>query len=332
MALGVTAYSEAPFSADASSVIAYPSGIALTAQENSLSVIKGNANVSVSGQPMVGTTGTLVPVAGAFIDVTGQALTNTLGTTTESIGNSDVPVTGFDLTVANITPQEDTLNAFGEAPFATLSSNTIDGVNVTVEATTGGIVGTFPLPMSLGNVTEITADALVPLTGFPLTMQENTPGAVADVNVSITGFSTPLVLGTAQGFTDVTTEDVTGIGFNINLGSLVTFANANVSATGIAMTMQENAPTVAGDANVIETGFAMTAALGTAVLDANTLVDLTGQAMTMQEGTSTAPDSLAVLTGIPMTITQGTDTNLTIWSEVSRGNAPINPPGWQEVA
>ena len=94
MALGVTAYSEAPFSADASSVIAYPSGIALTAQENSLSVIKGNANVSVSGQPMVGATGTLSGLAGAFVDVTGQALTNTLGTTTESIGNSDVPVTG----------------------------------------------------------------------------------------------------------------------------------------------------------------------------------------------------------------------------------------------
>jgi hypothetical protein len=332
MALGVTAYSEAPFSADASSVIAYPSGIALTAQENSLSLVKGNANVSVSGQPMVGATGTLDADAGAFVDVTGQALTNTLGTTTESIGNSDVPVTGFDLTVANITPEQDTLNAFGEAPFATLSPNTIDGVNVQVEATVGGIVGTFPLPMSLGNVTEITADALVSLTGFSLTMQENAPSVTGDANVIETGFSTPLVLGTAQAFTDVTTEDVTGIGFNINLGSVVAFADVDVSVTGQAMTMQENAPTVTGDANVTETGIAMTAALGTAVLDANTLVDLTGQAMTMQEGTASAPDSLAILTGIPMTITQGVDTRFTLWSEVSRGNAPINPPGWQEVA
>jgi hypothetical protein len=56
--------------------------------------------------------------------------------------------------------------------------------------------------------------------------------------------------------------------------------------------MQENAPTVTGDANVSVTGIGFTANLGTAVLDANTLVDLTGQAMTMQEGTATAPDSL----------------------------------------
>ena len=76
----------------------------------------------------------------------------------------------------------------------------------------------------------------------------------------------------------------------------------------------------------------MTASHGTAVLDDNTLVYLTGQAMTMQEGTASAPYSLAILTGISMTITQGVDTRFTLWSEVSRGNAPINPPGWQEVA
>ena len=39
MALGITAYSEAAFSADASDAIAYPSGIALTAQESSLSLV-----------------------------------------------------------------------------------------------------------------------------------------------------------------------------------------------------------------------------------------------------------------------------------------------------
>ena len=50
------------------------------------------------------------------------------------------------------------------------------------------------------------------------------PSFLPRVPPLVTGFSTPLVLGTAQGFTDVTTEDVTGIGFNINLGSLVTFA------------------------------------------------------------------------------------------------------------
>ena len=163
-------------------------------------------------------------------------------------------------------------------------------------------------------------------------MQENTPGVVGDANVSVTGFSTPLVLGTAQGFTDVTTEDVTGIGLNINLGSVVAFANVDVAVTGQAMTMQENAPTVTADANVTATALPMTAALGTAVLDANTLVDLTGFGLTMQEGTATAPDSLAVLTGISMTMAEGSVVGPVIWNPVPTGSAPIDPPGWKEVA
>jgi len=50
MALGVTAYSEAPFSAEPSNVIAYPLGIELTAQENT-GIVIGDANVPVTGTP-----------------------------------------------------------------------------------------------------------------------------------------------------------------------------------------------------------------------------------------------------------------------------------------
>jgi len=85
------------------------------------------------------------------------------------------------------------------------------------------------------------------------------------------------------------------------------------------MTVQENAPTVTGDANVTETGIAMTAALGTAVLDANTLVDLTGQAMTMQEGQATADDASAEVTGIAMTMALG-DEKTIVWTEVDTGS------------
>tara|TARA_R100000544_G_scaffold35818_1_gene23458 strand:+ start:977 stop:1966 length:990 start_codon:yes stop_codon:yes gene_type:complete len=329
MALGITAYSEAAFSSDASDTIAYPSGIQLTAQENSLINI-GDANVSVSGQPIVGTTGTIVTDGGAFIDVTGQALTNTLGNTIEPTADANVPVTGFDLTanVTNLT--QDTLTTFAQAPFATLSPSTFN-IPVGVEATVGGIVGTFPLPMSLGNIAEVTGDGIVSLTGFSLTIQENNVLSPGDSNAAITGFTLPMVQGTVQVVTDVAT-DVTGIGSNINLGSAVAFIDVDVSVTGQAMAMQENSATVTGDANVTETGIAMTTALGTAVLDANTLVDVTGQAITMQEGTATAPDSLAILTGIPMTMAEGNDFEFTLWSEVNTGDAPIDPPGWKEVA
>ena len=330
MALGISAYSETPFGAEDSSVIVYPLGIQLTAQENS-GIINIDVDVSVTGQALTAAEGTVLGSAFVLVSPTGQALTSTLGNTTEVAAGQQVDVTGFDLNFNLANSTHDTLTAFGEAPFAALSPATFL-VNVGVEATTGGIVGTFPLPMSLGNVTEITADALVNLTGFPLTMQENTPGVVGDANVSITGFSTPLVLGTAQGFTDVTTEDVTGIAMSASLGSVIGFADVDVSITGFPLTMQENAPTVTGDANVTETGIAMTAALGTAVLDANTLIDLTGFGLTMQEGTATAPDSLAILTGIEMTMAEGSVVGPVIWNPVPTGNAPIDPPGWKEVA
>ena len=331
MALGVTAYSEVPFGAEATGdIIVYPLGIQLTAQENS-GIVNIDVDVSVTGQALTAAEGTVLGSSFVLVSTTGQALTSSLGSTTETSIGQQVDVTGFDLNLNLANSTHDTLIAFGEAPFATLSPATFL-VPVEVEATTGGIVGTFPLPMSLGNVTEITADALVTLTGLPLTMQENTPGVVGDANVSITGFSTPLVLGTAQGFTDVTTEDVTGIGSNINLGSIIGFTDVDVSITGFPLTMQENAPTVTGDANVTATALPMTAALGTAVLDANTLIDLTGFGLTMQEGTATAPDSLAILTGIEMTMAEGSVVGPVIWNPVPTGNAPIDPPGWKEVA
>jgi len=103
-------------------------------------------------------------------------------------------------------------------------------------------------------------------------------------------------------------------------------ADADVSITGQELTMQENAPTVTGDANVTATALPMTATLGTAVLDNKTPVDLTGFDLTMQEGTATAPDSLAILTGIEMTISEGNVKNI-MWSEVNTGT--IQP--WTEV-
>jgi hypothetical protein len=84
-------------------------------------------------------------------------------------------------------------------------------------------------------------------------------------------------IGTLQFNVEV---NVTGIGFTANrLGTAVLDANTLVDLTGQELTMQENAPTVIGDANVSVTGIGFTANLGTAVLDVNQEVDLTGQAI-----------------------------------------------------
>ena len=95
--------------------------------------------------------------------------------------------------------------------------------------------------------------------------------------------------------------------------------------------MQEGQAT-ADDASAEVTGIGLSVNLGTAVLDANTLVDLTGFALTMQEGQATATDSVARPTGIVMTMAEGNIAGPVIWNPVPTGNAPIDPPGWKEVA
>ena len=327
MALGVTAYSEAPFSAEPSNVIAYPLGIELTAQENT-GIVIGDANVPVTGTPLVSVVGTANGSSLVNVDVTGQALTATEGTLTQS-SNQEIDVTGFDLIANGSNPTHDTLTAFGEAPFATLSPATFN-IPVKAVTTSGGIANSFLLSTSLGTIS-VAVDVDLTLTGFDLTMQENDVSIEGNAVVSITGEPLAITQGTAQAFTDVIIEDVTGIAMSANLNSVNVAANADATLSGFDLTMQENAPTVTGNANVPVTALPMTAALGTAVLDANSLIDVTGFDLTMQEGTATAPDSLAILTGIEMTMAEGSIQNI-IWNPVDTGNAPIDPPGWKEVA
>ena len=328
MALGVTAYSEAPFSAEPSNVIAYPLGIELTAQENS-GIVNIDVSVSVTGQALTSTSGTADGSSLVVVNTTGQALTAAEGTLDQS-SNQEIDVTGFDLTFNLANSTHDTLTAFGEAPFATLSPATFN-IPVEVEATTGGIVGTFPLPMSLGSVA-VTADANTgTLTGQALSIDLNSVTAFSIVDVPVTGQNLTSTLGTTQAFTDVTTEDVTGIAMSSNLNSVDVTANADLSLTGFDLTMQEDSVTVGANANVSLSGQALTATLNSIVVDLNQQVDVTGFDLTMQEGTATAPDSLAILTGIEMTMAQGSVQNI-IWNPVDTGNAPIDPPGWKEVA
>ena len=304
MALGVTAYSEAPFGAEPSDVIAYPSGIQLTAQENS-GIVNIDVDVSVTGQNLTTTTGNVVAFSLVIAEPTGEALTSTLGNTTEVAAGQQVDVTGFDLNFNLANSTHDTLTAFGEATFATLSTATFL-IPVEVEATTGGILVGTTLPMSLGTLS-VAADANTGVTGQAMTIQEG------------------------QATADDASAEVTGQTLTSNLGTAVGAPNTIASATGFDLTMQPGQAT-ADDASAEITGIGMTAALGTAVLDANTLVDLTGQAMTMQEGQATATDSVARPTGIVMTMAEGNVVGPVIWNPVPTGNAPIDPPGWKEVA
>ncbi len=257
--------------------------------------------------------------------------TNLNSVTTQGELGIDVPVTGFDLIVNNTTAIQDTLTAFAQAPFATESPSTFSPTNITIDIESNAAVTGIAMTASLG--TAITnADSIATPTGIAMTASLGTVTAFGLTISPVTGIAMTAALGTAQGFTDVVLEDVTGIGFNINMGSVVATPNSQINVTGIAMTMNEGTATAAAGATGSPTGIAMNASLGSVGIALNTPVDVTGNQLTMQEGTATATDSLAVLTGIPMTITEGSIVGPIIWTPVPTGNAPIDPPGWKEVA
>jgi hypothetical protein len=133
MALGVTAFSEAPFSAEASDVIAYPLGTVLTSSIGEESNT-GTANVLVTGIQATITNGGAVAGSSVVVSTTGVSLQTFIGEEDINVG---VPVTGIQLSITNKTSNQDTLTAFGEAPFATLSPATFFIPSVEVFTTTG---------------------------------------------------------------------------------------------------------------------------------------------------------------------------------------------------
>jgi len=299
MALGVTAYSETPFGAEATGdIIVYPLGIQLTAQENS-GIVNIDVDVSVTGQALTATEGDALGSAFVLVQTTGQALTSSLGSTTEASIGQQVDVTGFELTANVSNPTHDTLTAFGEAPFATLSPATFN-IPVEVEATTGGIVGTFPLPMSLGTLS-VAADANTGVTGQAMTMQEG------------------------QAEADDASAELTGQALTSNLGTAVGDANTIASPSGIDLTMQPGQAT-ADDASAEITGIGFSATLASVTATPNTIATPSGQELIMQEGQADATDSVARPTGISMTISEGNVKNV-MWSEVNTGT--IQP--WTKV-
>tara|TARA_R110002072_G_scaffold124672_3_gene260222 strand:+ start:117 stop:947 length:831 start_codon:yes stop_codon:yes gene_type:complete len=87
-----------------------------------------------------------------------------------------------------------------------------------------------------------------------------------------------------------------------------------------------------GDVALDVTGIAMSANLGSIAVDLNTPVDITGIAMSANLASVGVTIHVDVVpTGIALTMSQ-TSANALIWNQVDTGTAPVDPPGWQEVA
>ena len=147
--------------------------------------------------------------------------------------------------------------------------------------------------------------------------------------------------------------DLTGITLSANLGNEIIVADANATPSGIGITAEEGTvdpspdaevtgigfeadlavgTVIIGSANVVAVGEGIAAGLGLGTLDAVTLVDVTGISMSADLGSITAKGFANVtLTGFGLTTALGTNKTL-IWNQVDTGTAPVDPPGWQEVA
>ena len=230
-------------------------------------------------------------------------------------------------------------------------------------------IGNFPLTLSLGNEAIDIVGKVFP-TGIAMTSTLGTADAGPDAMA--TGNQANMALGAIDAFNQTgwgrqgwnvnawgvegqfANVDVTGIAMTAGLSSVtmegesvVTLNTLNVGQltlgtvdpapdagiTGNFMLANLGNLGMQGDYTDIPTGIPMTAALNSVSVDLNTPASVTGQSQ--QVRLSSAFNILIhvdiSVTGLGLTMNQGSG-NALIWNEVNTGSAPIDPPGWQEVA
>jgi trimeric autotransporter adhesin len=324
MALGITAYSEAPFGAENDAdVIAYPLGVPLSFQVGNSDIV-GTGSVDVTGSQATITNGVAVAGSSALVSTTGISLQTFIGEEDINVG---VPVTGIQLSITNKTSTQDTLTAFGEAPFATLSPTTFFIPSVEVFTTTGaGQLPSFLLQSSVGAV-DISADGNVSVNVAEHTI--NTSVGDVDItgiaNVSVTGSQMNMSIGEESAFTDIDVS-VTGTSLTIFIGEEDAGGNANVSVTGTSLTSTIGDVSLIGNANISLTGISGTLTLGTPTITPNSLIDVTGNQLSTFVGQAEADDASAEVTGVSATMSIGF-VNITAWQQINPGVSNV----WTEV-
>jgi hypothetical protein len=256
------------------------------------------------------------------------------------------------------------LIAPGDAVTATLGS-----VVASIDVSTGPSTNNNQLITTALNDVTIDIQTKAFPSGLPLTAAEGTADAGPDAMA--TGIAMSMGLGTIDAFNQTgwgrqgwnvnawgvegqfANVTLTGIAMTAAAGTLAMTGNANLTlntlnvaqatlgnvdpapdAMIIGEPMIASLGTVLGQAGAgaSPTGIAMTAGLGTAVGVPGQEVDVTGIPMNNQLAGVTVVIHIDIqLTGLDLTMNQGSGSAL-IWNEVNTGSAPLDPPGWQEVA
>jgi hypothetical protein len=261
-------------------------------------------------------------IAGTFI-ATGDAVTATLGSVVASIDVSTGPGTNNNqlITTALGSPTIDIqtkvfptgigmTSALGTAdagPDAmatgiamSMGLGTIDAFNQTGWGRQGWNVNAWGVEGQFANVD---------VTGIAMTAAAGTLAATGSATLTL---NTLNVAQATLGIVDPAPDaSVTGNLAVANLGNLVGQAGAGASPTGQAMTAGLGTVTAVPGQEVPLTGIPAEVRLSSAF---NIVIHIDIQ-----------------LTGLSLTMNQGSGTAL-IWNEVNTGSAPLDPPGWQEVA
>ena len=242
-------------------------------------------------------------------------------------------------------------------------------IHIDVTATTSTNNGQL-MTASLGTTTNIDIQTKVFPTGIAMTSTLGTADAGPDAMA--TGIAMSMGLGTIQAFNQTgwgrqqwnvnawgvegqfATAAVTGIAMtaavsapeavkgnaNFFLNTLnvaqATLGNVDpapdANFTGEAMIASLGSAVGVIDYVDIPAGIAMTATLASVTAVPSQEVDVTGISMNAQLASVTTVIHVDIsVTGLGLTMNQGNG-NALIWNEVDTGSAPIDPPGWREVA
>ena len=261
-------------------------------------------------------------IAGTFI-ATGDAVTATLGTAVASIDVSTGPSTNNNQLITTalgsitidiqtkafptgiaLTAAEGTADAGPDAMATGIAMSmglgTIDAFNQTGWGRQGWNVNAWGVEGQFANVD---------VTGIAMTAASGTLAATGDANLTL---NTLNVAQATLGIVDPAPDaSVTGNLITANLGTAVGQAGAGATPSGIAMTAALGTAVGVPGQNIVPTAFPLNAQLSSA-FNINIHIDI-------------------AVTGLSLTINQGSGSAL-IWNEVNTGSAPLDPPGWQEVA
>jgi hypothetical protein len=258
-------------------------------------------NLIAPGQALTGALGTAV----ASIDVStgpstnnNQLITTALNDVTVDIQTKVFP-SGLPLTAAEGTADAGP-DAMATGNAMSMGLGTLDAFNQTGWGRQGWNVNAWGVEGQFANVD---------VTGIAMTAAVSAPEAVkGDANFELNTLNVAqATLGNVDPAPDAM---IIGEPMIANLGTALGLAGAGASPTGIPIT----------------------AALGTAVGVPGQEVDVTGISMNNQLASVSVNIHIDIqLTGLSLTMNQGSGSAL-IWNEVNTGSAPLDPPGWQEVA